>query len=421
MARQVLNPNSVSPNDRLGDTPFDYTAKLNGMTQELYGLTGDNNTVYLRSESDLPNKTATTWTMDQNVPYKLAATFSTNLQTIPATGASLRCDNLGSFVFSFTGTGAMFKGIDVDFFINNITIDPGIANTAFEFNDSVGGIHIFIAHNVAVKNCAVWGKFTDMLLSQALNCSGGNSNQGIQFFGTANVLWSFDRIVFSSASATFKCIDFGTATATIIEFDDLFISSPVGGVGFSGLANSGNVPIGRLGRVRGCEFLGGMSDLSGLSVDDTRWLFRDNSPTADTFPDALIAFRSNTTETVIVTQDVPVLVAGTWIEEQASLFSTTAAGKVTYLAERPIKAPVTISAGLISVGGGSVDVTLYLAKNGTIITASGVKVEISGSKAQTFTIPWQLTYEQNNFTEVFVENNTNTTNILVEFVTQRVL
>ena len=36
MARQILNPNSLAPNDKLGDTPFNYTAKLNDMTLELY-------------------------------------------------------------------------------------------------------------------------------------------------------------------------------------------------------------------------------------------------------------------------------------------------------------------------------------------------------------------------------------------------
>ena len=162
MAQQILNPNSLAPNDGLGDTPNAYTGKINSNFTELFGLVGTNNTVYLRTEADLPNQTATTWTMDPDVPYKLAADLSTNLQTIPAAGSSLRCDNLGSFIMSFTGTGSMFKGTDVDFFIHDITIDPGIGNTGFEFDDSVGGVRRFIAQNTNLVNCAVWGKFTGM-------------------------------------------------------------------------------------------------------------------------------------------------------------------------------------------------------------------------------------------------------------------
>ena len=36
MAQQILNPNSLAPDDRLGDTPWDYTAKINSNTTELY-------------------------------------------------------------------------------------------------------------------------------------------------------------------------------------------------------------------------------------------------------------------------------------------------------------------------------------------------------------------------------------------------
>lgn len=48
MARQVLNPNSLAANDKLGDTPFDYTAKLNSMTAELYAIS-----IPLNSKADV--------------------------------------------------------------------------------------------------------------------------------------------------------------------------------------------------------------------------------------------------------------------------------------------------------------------------------------------------------------------------------
>jgi len=407
---------------KAGDTLFSAFTKTEANFTDLYDNLGSNNTVYIRAEADLPNKTATTWVMNPDVPYKLASSFTTSLQAIPAAGASLRGDNLGSHILSFSGSGSMFKGTDVDFYINNITIDPGIANTGFEFNDTAGGVRRFISENVQVLNCAVWGKFTDMLLSQVSNCSGENAAQGVQFFGTSGVVWSIDRLALTSSSATFKAIDMGTATAPVIELDDLFVNAPAGAFGLSGLANSGNVPVGRRGRVSGCEFIGGMTDLQNLVVnDDVRWFFNDNSPTADTFPDSLISFRGNATETIIGVVNTPVLVAGTWIDQGSSLFSTTSAGRVTSLSERPLKAPVTISAGLISSGGGGIAVTVYLAKNGVVDVASGIDISISGSLAETLTIPWQITFAENDYVEVFVENNSNTTNIIVDHAILRVL
>ena len=49
MAREILNPNSIAPNDRLGDTPWDYTGKLNRMTGELYSHFLDSHIVVKQS------------------------------------------------------------------------------------------------------------------------------------------------------------------------------------------------------------------------------------------------------------------------------------------------------------------------------------------------------------------------------------
>ena len=425
MAQQIVNIGTVA-NDRTGDTWRDAFDKSNDNFTELYGLQGKNNTIYLRAEADLPNQTATTWTMDPDVPYKLAADFSTSLQAIPAAGASFRGDNLGSYTLSYTGAGAMFKGTDVDFYINNVSIDPGIGNIAFEFDDTVGGTRRFIAETVQVTSCAVWAKFTDMLLAQVTNCNGQNADQGIQFFGTSGVIWSLSQLALISTNTSFKGLDFGTATAAIPEIRDMFMQAPAGAFGISGLANSGNIPVGRLGEISGCEFLGGMTDLENLNPDDdTRWNYRDNSPTADTQPDALTAFSGNATETVISASSTDasnaVLVAGTWVEVQASQFSTTAAGRITYLAERDLKGPVDVSVGLISSGGAAITVKVYLFFNGAVITASGIDVAISGTSAASISLPWQLTFEENDYIEVFVENQTNTTNIIVDHAFLRVL
>ena len=412
---------------KTGDTLFSAFTKTESNFTELYDSLGQNNTVYIRTESELPNQTATTWTMDADIPYKIAADFSTSLQTIPAPGASLRGDNLSSFTMTYTGAGSMIKGVDVDFYINNIALDAGVGNTCFEFSDTVGGIKRFICENVKVLNCAVWGKFTDMNLAQVMNSNGENVTvAGLQFFGTSGIVWSVSQLSFVSSSAGFVGVDMGTATVPVIEFDDVILTAPVGAFGFSGLINSGNVPVGRRGRIAGCEFLGGMTDLQNLVVnDDVRWFFNDNSPTADTFPDSLSSFRGNVTETVIAASSTDgsnaVLVAGTWVDRGSSLFSVTAAGRTTSLSERPLKAPVTVSAGLISSGGGAIGVTVYLGKGGVVDIASGVDITISGSIAETVTIPWQITYAENEYTEVFVENNTNTTNIIVDNAKNRVL
>ena len=423
MAQQLITIGAADA--KAGDTLFAGATKINANFTEVYDSLGKNNTVYLYSETDLPNQTATTWTMNPNEPYKLAASFSTSLQAIPAAGASFRGDNLGSFTLSFTGTGAMFKGTDVDFYISNVGIDPGISNTAFEFDDTVGGIRRFIADTVRVENCAVYGKFTDMLIAQIMNSNAQNADQGLQFFGTSGVIWSIDKLAITSTNTAFKGIDLGSATATVPEFNDLFFVAPVGAFGFSGLASSGNVPVGRFGSIDGCEFLGGMSDLENLTTDDIRWNFQNNNPTQDTQPDALSSFHSNATETVITASSSDgsnaVVIAGTWVFVQASHFTITVGGRFTYIGERVLKGPVDVSVGLISSRGGSIIVEVYIAVNGTPIIDSGIDVSISGSTAANLSIPWQLTLQPGDYVEIVVENQTNTTNVIADHAVLRIL
>ena len=382
-----------------------------------------NNTVYLKSEADLPNQTATTWTMDANTPYKLAASFSTDKQCLPELGSSLRGDNLSSYVLTYTNTNSsMFKGVNKDFYIHNISLDAGITNTCFEFEDTSAGVHRFIAENVQVLNADVWGKFTDLRLAQSHNCSGENVNKGIEFFGTDALIWSFGTTAFVSTSPTFVGVDMGTAQASVIEFDDLFMIS-ANGVGFSGLAASGNVPVDRLGRIYGCEFSGGMTDLQNLSVnDDTRWVFRDNTPTADSYPDALISFSGNSTPTAITAANTPTLITATWQTIEASQFATTQSGTVSYLAERPIKVPVTAAIGLVAAAGGTnVTLSVYVALDGAVIPESETTVISDGGTQRTLMIPWQLEMTQGQSVSLWVENKTNNTNVIVDHGKLRLL
>ena len=94
--------------------------------------------------------------------------------------------------------------------------------------------------------------------------------------------------------------------------------------------------------------------------------------------------------------------------------SCTTAGRMALLSEQDVNGPVDVSVGLVSAGGGSIDVSVYLALNGSVISNSQTSISISGSSQAYVSIPWQLTLSENDYLEVFVENNTNTTNIIVE-------
>ena len=391
--------------------------ELSQLTQSL------NNAVYLRSEFDLPNQTETTWEMDEFTPYILAANFKTNLQMIPANGSTLSGTGLLGFSLTYTGDLSMIKSVNVFFFyIFEIWMISNSSEPAFDISgvaDTNGTFFMTDTRIDAFNSIGI--RCTDEVAVQ-INCCVIVAIDGIDFIGQTQTIL-IDTLSIVLLSGTSLGIDLGVVDVTgLINLSKITMRGPVGAVGISGLINSGNIPVGTLGNISQCKFLGGMTDFTNLNPDnDTRWSYVGNSPTADTMPDALISFRGNITETVITDVDTPVLVTGVWTQQQASLFSTTAAGRVTWLAERNIKAPVTLSAGLISASGGSITVTVYVYVSGIQDTASGVPITISGSSAQTISIPWQLTLSELQFVEMYVENNSNTTNIIVESATLRVL
>ena len=62
----------------------------------------------------------------------------------------------------------------------------------------------------------------------------------------------------------------------------------------------------------------------------------------------------------------------------------------------------------------------YLAINGTIVAASRRQGTGSAGGPTSITLPWQHTFATNDYVEVFVENNTNATDILVSTAIGRV-
>lgn len=415
MARQTI------PNSGLWSA---IAGLLNSNYTELYDIADQDKTVYLSQESDFPTQDGSTITLEANTSYMLMASFSTAKNMIVQDGVSFKAPAFTTHSITFTGSGTFMTGVDASIYLADVQIILGATNQGFDFSDTAGQTYRFTSLNLSVLGGSKWGTFDSLESLQCANTTGLGVVTGLEVVGVTTLV-SLERFALSSTSATFKGIDLGTATSTVLEFNNMFFTAPAGAVGISGLADNGNVPTGRLATVSNCEFLGGMDDLENITIDDIRWRFDGNNPTADTQPDALMSFSGNTAQTVITAPSTDgsnaVLIAGTWAEVESSHFDTTPAGRATYIAERMLKAPVDISIGLISASGGAITVKVYLTLDGSVIFDSGIDVVISGSDAETISIPWQISFTQSKYVEVFVENQTNSTNIIVDHAFLRIL
>jgi hypothetical protein len=122
--------------------------------------------------------------------------------------------------------------------------------------------------------------------------------------------------------------------------------------------------------------------------------------------------QGNSTATVIVTQDVPVLVGGTWLSGAAESFSVSAAGRLTYTG---INAQVfNIDASISAVAAsGSPDCSLSIAKNGVVIAATKIGNRLENTHDHNLSTLWNLSLSTNDYIELFIENNSNTVDFTV--------
>jgi hypothetical protein len=418
MAQQTINVGTVA-NDGTGDTWRAALVKTNANFDELYLSVGANPTVYVTQESDFPTQDATTITLESQTRYYITAAFSTAKHFVPQNGAVFESISTLGPTVTYTGTGSMFVWTDADFIIRNCRLDHPSAQ-GYSMTDSVGGTYTFLSDNVRHLSGTKFGTFNDPAIVLIQVGAAFNMNDGASFTGSNIAINSWDKFGFTSSSATFKGIDLGTSIAQTTEFRDFNASAPAGAYGISGAASNANIPSGKIAMVTACEFSGGMTDLENITVDDIRWSFRGNSPTQDTFPDALLSFNGNATETVISASNTPVIVNATWTVVSTSHFTGTTGGRATYNGVKDLPSPIDVSVGLISSGGGAIDVTVYLAKNGSVITNSAASISISGSNQAYVSVPWQESITTSDYYEIYVENNTNTTNIIVESAKLRI-
>lgn len=404
----------TAANDRTGDTWRDAFVKVNSNTATLQTFLDAKAFTEIAEESDFPTQTATTVTLESQVVYVLTASFTTTKNFAVEDGAVWTSFNQFGPVVTYSGSGSMFSGTNVNFIVSNARINCPSAE-AFTLTDTVVNAKVFIFENAQIISCNKIGTFTGMANAEFLNAASFAGNDGITFAGTNLVAATIDRMFFVSASASFVGVDLGTATIQNIEFNNMIMQAPASAIGVSGATGSANVPTGFLAMITNSSFSGGMTDISGVAIDDFRFSFVNNTPTADTVNDALLSFNGSATETVISASNTPVIVNATWTCVRQSIFTCTTGGRATSDSERDLTGvPIDIAVGLISAGGGAIDVSVYLAKNGSVITGSATSISISGANQAFVSIPWQDSVSEDDFYEVFVENNTNTTNIIVE-------
>ena len=127
----------------------------------------------------------------------------------------------------------------------------------------------------------------------------------------------------------------------------------------------------------------------------------------------VVYMQGNATATVIASTSTPVKVGGTWTTDIASSFTATTSGRLTYTGTETQVVRIDCALTLSPTSGANQHISVYIAKNGSVVTASRQQAHISNGADMNMSVCWQSSLATNDYIEVFVQNGTAVNNITV--------
>lgn len=378
------------------------------------GVAASTKTVIVSSLTDLPAATSNVITLADDTDYLFVNDISTSDRFSVPNNTTLRGVSSTLIVVTYTGAGNMFTvGSASNFKCQNLAFTCATGSLLNGTGAGTGQVQFV---ECRVVSCSSLGSIGDMFLIRfdrvafaAINTS------GLTITGANTVLF-FDGCYIFLNGGTY--LDLGTATFNDVSFRNQFLITSAGGTTFlSGAAASANINSGGQGLVTGCSTSGSATLLSGIATTDALWNFSHNDDIADTRTDGLLSMATNATNTVIAVTSTPVLVAGTWVIESVGQMTGTTAGRLTYNGGKDTTLPVVASLSCEPATGGSITIGVQIAINGTVVANSKREGTASGSNPTSITMPWQVELSMGDYIEMFVSNESSTSDILVSSAT----
>ena len=418
MAQQIINIGAAA-DDGTGDTVRDALDKVNDNFTEIYGglFNAATQVVNVYSLDQLPTPVGEVITLEPNTVYLFFASvnFGTN-RIVAATNSVLRGVGSIAIVLTYTGTGVFFSATDVQWVLAELTI-VAQATGARVVNYTTNTLRIgraddctILCYRFADFGGTDWAvRLTNVSLfpfaAAAIQCSGTCRSFN---YNTAGVV---------ATTGAGPLIDLGTCVFESGVIRTIVAEFPTGSSFITGLPNSGNVSASGRFYVEGCQLdlSGGGTALTGVDPGDARWDFQGNTPIRDSRNDFLVSFENNTTNNTTITTAgtyVKVNSGNTFTEEKASGFTTDNTGRVTCNVVSGVTIPVDIDVSFEPASGSNKDLSVKVAKNGTELGISLPRRTSAGSPG-VVAMAWQVELVENDYLEVFVTNNTDTTDILV--------
>lgn len=412
----------TTANDRTGT---DWRAGgdiINDNFTELYaGLFS--NLIPITQESDFPVQDASTITQEAGKVYCLQNDLTTAKSVICEDGSVYTAFNQRGVTHTYTGSGDAFSGTDANYTIEKMGVSCTNSSARyFNFVETVGGTKVFVVNFCGLSGPGKIGTFNNMGAVNFIESSALLVDDGITFVGTQTVVANVSKFFITSTNTSFVAIDLGAAVSAGWDFGDLQVNAPSGAIGISGLASSGNVPVGGTGMVDGGSFSGGVTPLNNIASNDVRWEISGNPDIADS-RNAADVYLTGGTETITVSAagdwyeiGVPGTGGVSWASDIADRFTVGTDGVITYVGEKDIEVAINGRATVAKSGGGANLLEVRIAKNWTgAVTDSGLeksRAETQNAAPTTVPIGALIPLIQNDNIRAIFSNTNGTSNIL---------
>jgi hypothetical protein len=362
--------------------------------------------------SDLPAPSGGVIPLVADTDYLFVDDVSLGTNRIaPANNTIFRAADSSIITLTYTGSATMFTAVDKTFRMDRIKVSCA-SGQLLDITATVPGCVLQLT-DMTIDSCDTIGTLGALTSVQFNNVAWNDiKTDGMTLTGAHTALYMQDNLV-TLNGGTF--VDLGTATIEGFTLTNPFAILAGGTTFLTGLASSGNVNSGGLGSVVNGRFSGAGTILSTISPDDARWNFFVNDGIQDTRPDGLLSLNGIKTVT-IAAANTPVKIGGVaadWVIERTSQVTGNTDGRLTYDGERVATLPILANISAEAASGSNKDITFYIAIDGAIIANSAQATAVSAGAPKNTPIPWQDALANAQFVEVWVENNTDTVDIVV--------
>lgn len=164
----------------------------------------------------------------------------------------------------------------------------------------------------------------------------------------------------------------------------------------------------------------GMGDFDSGSLNQKRpeFVVRGNSNVKDSIAEGFMSVQGNVTQTVISAINTPVQVNAVWTKGVSERFLLDPNGTWTYTGLEPIDVSLTAIATLNNAGGGTDTLSMYIGKNGSAVSETKSTADINTEGV--IAAQGLISLVTNDTLELFVENNSDTSNITVSDSTYKI-